>query len=441
MKRFYRHVVRYPIHIYLILLVMMIFTRLSLTYFSPSGHIRMPEWNFAYETLGRDDKFSADAAFNIRKGKPGYIFGYSPVLISLIFAGTLESVGICRTSDTASCEPRMYQMAVGIAIMGLLGLLYWCIPQNRDRILALALYGTFLLGVPMNKAIEAGNIDLLASLFLGISMVLLQRVLEKKGNTVIASLCLGLTIGFLANIKAFIILFAIVPLMLNLANPVLWISFILGFIGSTLWPYMYGVHSGIFDVFFAAQGFVKDYAGGLSLHPVTQINYGNNAMFPYVSNVLSWIHSGKLAPSMHSVVTMVVGTIVAGLLYIKPLHDEGFLTKSAVLYFKKHLSVFFTFSFSLVLYTIAYMVITTLMTWSYDYRMLYSLPLLFFFIASPGNAKTKLLLHLCILFFLIKCLWIPKDRFMTLFLYIHMYYLMRTSLALWKHRQMPRRFV
>ena len=441
MKRFYSYLVKYPIHVYLIVLFIMICTRLSLTYFSPSGHIRMPEWNFAFETLGRDDKFSAEAAFKIRAHKPGYIFGYAPVLISLVSAEVLESVGVCRASSPAACEPRMFQIAIIIAVIGLFGLLYFSIPREQDRTLALILYGIFLLGVPMNKAIESGNIDLLASLTIGIAMVLLRAIIDKKGNTLIASIFMGLLIGFAANIKAFIILLGAVPLVLSLNNPTALISFVIGFSATALWPHLYGIQSGIFDIFFAAAGFVKDYGVGLSLHPVTQINYGNNALFPYVSNVLSWIHLSKLAPRIHSGLTAIVGAIAMVILYIKPFYDEKLFTRKAIAYCKKHLSVFSAFSFSLVLFTLAYMAISTLMTWSYDYRMLYSLPLLFLLIATPGTNKTKLLLHLSILFFLIKCLWIPKDRFMTLFLYIHMYFLLRTSVSLWKHRQMPHRFV
>jgi len=281
-------------------LILMIVTRLGNTYFSPNGRLRAPEMNFASGTLGHDNDFSV-AAWNILShGKTPFIFGYGSVL--------LAAAGIS------------YRIIVGLSLIGLFVLLLLSVKEKRVRIPALIIFGIFLLGVPANKAIEAGNADLFLSVLFGAILLLLRNRLQNTRHSYLRSTVLGILLGFVLNVKGFLVLFVLAALLFSGWDIPLIIWFILSFAATALWPWFYGVKSRIFDVFFAAAGLTQIDMPTM----LTQLHYGNNALLPYVSNIVFAWDQGKIATNLHRIYTIAGAGVLALFIYVKPLFDEKF---------------------------------------------------------------------------------------------------------------------
>ncbi len=353
------------------LLILMIGTRLAGIYTSPKDVLG---WDFV--------NYAVTPWYQILHGQTPIVFGWSSVL--------LAAAGL------------RYQSMVAVSILGLLVLLFLFIQQKDTRILALLFFGIFLLGVPMNKAIEAGNPDMFLSVLFGIILLLLQK------RTLIRSLALGILLGFFLNVKGFLLLFTLAALALSGPDIPLIVSFLISFAGFALWPSLYGIKTGVFDVFFfALRGSQWE-----SQTIFTQIHYGNNALVSYVSNILQAVAAPQILIYAGS-------AVLAAFIFIKPFFDEKIFPSIALI----RQSYLLVFSF-------CYVAMLTLTAWSYDYRILYAVPLLFCFLGKTRDRHTTRLLYLSILFLLTKSLFIPKDRIMTLFLYLHFYFLLRAAISL-----------
>jgi hypothetical protein len=360
----------------------MVGTRLAGIYVSPAGHL--PGWDF--------NDYGLTAWRALSQGKTSVIFGYGTVL--------LAAVGL------------RYQSMVAGSLIGLFILLFLCIKEKRTRIAALFFFGIFLLGVPMSKAVEAGNPDLFLSVLFGIILLMLRN--RTRTHSLISSILLGLLLGFFLNVKGFLLLFVLAALVVSGPDVAVIASFLVGFAAFSLWPWLYGVKSGIFDIFvFAVRGSQAE-----SQTMFTQIHYGNNAILPYVSNVLQSFGAPRIL--------IYIGSIMLALIiFVKPFVDEKIFL--SVHHIKRSFS---SFPFHLLIFTVCYIMMLTLTAWSYDYRILYALPLLFCFLGETRDRQTTRLLYLSIFFLLTKSLPIPKDRIMTAFLYLHFYFLLRAAISL-----------
>lgn len=376
-----------PLPVLLFFLLLTVGTRMAGTYVSPVGHV--PGWDF--------NDYGVTPWNLILRGQTPFVFGWSSVL--------LAGAGL------------RYQSMVVLSIIGLLLLLFISIKRKDVRILTLIFFGIFLLGVPMNKAIEAGNPDLYLSVLFGIILLTLRN--RTRAHSLISSILLGLLLGFFLNAKGFLILFVLAALVLSGPDIPLLVSFLVSFAAFALWPRIFGIKSGIFDMFiFAVRGSEID-----SQTIFTQVHYGNNAIVSYVSNVLQAFDRHLIPTYIHKILTYAGSVILAFLVFIKPFIDEKFI-------FTRVKRSFSSFPFHLLVFTVCYIAILTLTAWSYDYRILYSLPLLFCFLGEPRTRHTTQLLYLSVLFLLTKSLFIPKDRIMTVFLYLHFYFLLRAAVSL-----------
>lgn len=425
-------------------LFLMAGSRLFNTYFSPSGAFRAPEWNFTTSTLGRDLRvYSVQPWYEVRRGKTPYIFGYGSVLFVGAAVAAFNALGACRTMTP--CGILAYQSIVAVSVLGFLFLLFLSVREKDTRIISLLLYGTLLLGVFMSKAFEAGNPDLFLAPMLGILLLDLRRRKREGKQSTLRSVALGLFLGLYLNMKAFLLLFVALSLILS-GDVVVWIFFFVSFAANALWPWLYHVKSGPFDVFyFAIRG-----TNGDNRWLYTQVNYGNNAIFPYVSNVLQGFDKGKIPLAIRQLLTNVGGVVLFFLVLVLPWINEKTIR---IINSKKKLTTVFKQSFSsypfaLLCFTASYVVMLTLTAWSYDYRIIYALPVLFVLLEEIRDAKSRQYLYLSIIFLVIKSLFIPKDRIMTAFLYLHFYFLLRAAIAWWtvslqqrRHRKISRRFV
>lgn len=375
-----------PLTILSFFLLLMVATRLAGIYVSPVGHV--PGWDF--------NDYGVTPWNQILRGQTPFTFGYGSVLLA---AAGFRYPGMVATS-----------------IIGLFVLLFLFITDRRTRILAVLGLAIFLLGVPTTKAIEAGNPDLFLSVLLGIILLMLRK--QIRARSMARSILLGLLLGFFLNVKGFLLLFVVAALVLSQPDIPLLISFCMSFTGFALWPWLYGVKSGVWDVFiFAIRGSQLD-----AQTIFTEIHYGNNAILSYVSNVLQAFGAPRI-------LTYIGSIILAVLLCIKPFFDEKISLSVALI--KRSFS---SFPFTLLIFTFCYLIMLTATAWSYDYRILYALPLLFCFLGESRDRHTTVLLYLSILFLLTKSLPIPKDRIMTAFLYLHFYFLLRAALSLWKNK-------
>jgi hypothetical protein len=372
------------------------------------------------ENLGRDvQAYSVNAWYAVREGKIPFTVGYGSVLLAGAPVQLFESTGMCH--DALTCGDLVYVCLIVFGVSGLLWL-------NRKS--ALLFCAVFLLGVPMYRAIEAGNVDLFLSVLFGVILLIVASMQKTVKHRLSEELFLGVSLGFMLNVKAFLLPFVLISLISVPPTLALWASFAVSFSANALWPWAYGVHCGLFDVFLFARRDTLMFTKEL----YTQVNYGNNAVMPYVSNILQAFHAEKISLSFLAVATTALSAGIVLLIVVKPFFDEHVVSTMTV---KKRIKI--TYPFLLVCYVLSYIGMLTLPAWSYDYRILYGIPLIGILLTLTKNPKTLRLLYLSIVSLLIKSLWIPKDRIMTVFLYIHLYFLLRAVLSYWRDHPLDRK--
>ncbi len=431
------------LEIFCMALFVMVGTRVAATYLSANGQLRAPETNFTGTTLGWDLRsYVTDAWYTIEQGKTPATYGYGSVAIAGIIIQLFNLFHFCLPDNSTSCSVLLYQLEIVGSCLGFLLLLLGVIHDSKKRLLAFLVFITFLLGVSMNKALSSGNPDLFLSLFFGVILCILRK--KKKSPVLLAGF--GVFLGLYLNMKAFLLLIVVVTIAATGLNGLLILSFLISFAAAALWPQLFGVRAGLLDVFLLGLG-TNDAIGHWTY---LQVNYGNNAIIPYVSNVLQAFDTHKIPLVAHQVLTNILSLFLTLAVFVKPWFDQHAVSwvikkyKPLVAMIRKRTA---PFSFWLLLFTMCYFIMLTVTAWSYDYRILYSIPLIFFYLDLSNDSKTKRLLYLSIIFLLLKGLWIPKDRIMTAFLYIHFYYLIRAALSLWMNdlsllgRQKAQRFV
>lgn len=426
-------------HIHAILLcflLLMIGTKLFAYYLDSIGSVKRLELHYETQYLGRDlQQYSVLPAYQVRTGIVPYIFGYGSVLIATITTQFFELIHICPIQNAEVCGHTLFQIMSIMSILGLYILIYVTL-QKEQRYIGILLYSIFLLGVPFSKSIEAGNIDSVVFLLYGYCLLLCVSLLQRTKNAQFIAMCIGGILGLLLNIKAFFLPFVFVSLWaIRSYRPALVIA-ILSYSVCALWPWLYGVHSGLFDVFlFAVRG--SD-AFGYQLY--TQINYGNNAVVSYVSNILQAVDVGHVSTTVHILLTYSISICVFIVLFILPWWDVR-VRKVTISQLWTYIRSTKSVAFFMLLYAYATVSILTMTAWSYDYRIVYVIPVLCVLLAHIRQETTKQLLYISVLCLLIKCLWIPKDRILNIFLYAHYYFLLRAAISYWLDTVSTRTYV
>jgi hypothetical protein len=314
---------------------------------------------YVSENLGRDiQTYGINAWYAIREGNIPVVFGYGSVLITGISVQLFETSGMCH--DASSCGDLIY---ICLAALGISGLLW------HKQKLALLFCAAFALGIPVYRAIEAGNVDLFFFILFGFVLTLVEKIKQTHTHSFPKEILLGVLLGLMLNVKAFLLPFAVISLVFVRPSFALWGSFALSYCAFALWPWIFGVPAGLFDVFLFAKRdtliFTKDL--------YTQINYGNNAIMPYVSNVLKAFDEGKISLTLHVLLTTIISTCVFLFIFIKPVFDEKIIP---TIIQKKHIKI--TYPLLLVLYVLSYTGIMALPAWSYEYCMQYRSFVFFF---------------------------------------------------------------
>jgi hypothetical protein len=273
--------------------------------------------------------------------------------------------------------------------LGLMGIAWMYLRHSPSRDLGLMITAIFFLGIPMQKALDSGNIDLIVAPLLGIALYL---TLSKRHVYL-----LGIVLGILASSKATVLPFVVISLAFG--GKRVWLSFLASYTVLVLTPRAYGVPSGLFDVLVAA----KQGGDEFNLLRFTQVNYGNNALVPYVSQIVNGIIPAA-SLSLRTFVIQII-SILTALFVLSPLIYIRKLPRNPVFF-----------------YTLAYVGILLFPAWTYDYRLLYALPILY---AYMKECKTHDYLYFSILLLLLKSSWILKGRIMNIFLYISLYYLLK----------------
>lgn len=410
----------------LVLIMLLVFSKLGVTYLSPSGKLTVPETQFSANTLGRDlSAYTTLPVYEIRGGGTPFIFGYGSVFVATAAISILEQIRVCNPNDPVVCTQIVYQLFVVSSIVGLFLFVYLSVhPVHRG--IAILLYLAFILGVPMNKAIEAGNLDaILASLY-GAILYGTFRLTQGKHPSRMLMAFIGILMGVVLSTKAFFLPGILLAIWITRTYRPVIVWFTASYLLTSLWPWLYGVRAGVFDVFaFAMRG-----SDAFGSQLFTQVNYGNNAIISYVSNVLQAVDTGMLSLPTHTTLTYALSACVLFLIYILPLIQERVdirhLYKQLV---ARNANV--SVPFAILLYTYATVSMLTLTAWSYDYRIVYLVPLLAILLSLAESKRTKELLYWSIILLSIKCMWIPKDRIMNIFLYAHLYLLIRTAVSLY----------
>lgn len=413
------------------LIIFTIGTKLSVGYLDRSQLLISPERQFASPKLGRDiSAYTVQPVYDIRNGKVPFIFGYGSVTVADIAMRPLEFLHVCSINTPVTCD---YVLFVGLVIAGILGfllLIFSMANDEKSRVFMLLIFCIMLLGVPYAKAIEAGNLDMILAVIYGWILFVVITVCGQSSQKS-QSILIGMLLGLLLSTKAFFILFVGFALLMRYKDLYVYGAFIVSFAFTSLWPRIYGVPAGLFDVFrFAMRG--SD-AFGPQLY--TQINYGNNAIVSYVSNMLQMIDTGYVSLPLHVALTHIGSMLIGCFIFIQPFFAEGGIRIICKLLPKKNAVTNLglrTAGFAILICTYATVFMVLLPAWSYDYRLLYLLPVIFIILQKATKERTKELLYWSIIMLTLKSMWIPKDRLLNIFLYAHLYLLLRTSISLWK---------
>ncbi len=414
--------------ILLFLICCIVLTKLVATYTDTSRVPHFPELAFSSPLVGRDlTAYTTMPVYTIREGQVPFIFGYGSVTIADVLLHTMEALHICSMQQSMSCDYVLYIMLISCGTLGLAALIWYIVRDTKQRILAYTLYISILLGVPFSKAVEAGNLDIVLSVLYGIVLGIVLRYSGRR-IPVYASLSIGALLGVLLSTKAFFIAFVLVTAALVVPNTAFIFACIVSYTTLSLWPLVYGVHTGLFDVFaFAMRG--SD-AFGPQLY--TQINYGNNALISYISNLLQSIDTHRVSLPLHIALTHTIALAVGLLVCVHPFFAEkGIIATLRMVKQRFNTGVYPVRELAIVLYAYATALLILLPAWSYDYRLLYLFPVLLALIQYTKTARSKELLYWSVIFLLCKCMWIPKDRFMNIWLYAHIYFLLRSATAVW----------
>lgn len=248
----------------------------------------------------------------------------------------------------------------------------------------------------------------------------------------------GMFIALLIQTKLSFMPLAFIVLICS-RNPLIYVgSFTLSFLTISLLPTLFGVQFLPFQIFFAANAVLQPMENNL----FTSYTYGNN-------NIRSWIYgiSMKIIPQTNLFPTMffnVGGGLLLGFIYYLTHNKQ---CNTLWKYFKRLLSnttkvssshLLQTFSLirkdhSFFLLLTGYM-LSFLILWpamSYDYRLLYIIPYIYILLHSMNNRNSKRMLHIAIVFLLLRSLWLFHGRVINIFLIAHFYFILTSVGSNW----------
>lgn len=417
-------------------LFLIIFNRFTLTFFNASHHVATPDnYYYAGQTVGTDwIAATVTQAYRLKKGLPlppqltiGY--GYTFTILTAWSISFLEAVRICSPADHLSCQFILYNVAVTIAIAGLLALAFMLVKSQTRRATALLFLIAFLLGVPGGRGIETANLDILLSVLYGLILYLQRISLQDTKRKHIYPILIGAIAGAMLQTKLFILPIALVFLFCS-TEPITFLFSFLATMGIiTIIPAFYGLTPNPFQVVQAAQ---------LILGPITsdlykRYTYGNNNTRAMVGSVIFSINSIRSNPLLQTAFVGLGGVVLFVTILALPMLSFLQDIYNQITHISLRDRLQYPFFIALNCYAVAAIILWPGM--SYDYRFFYLIPLIYILLDTVKTAQAQQFLGVALGSLLIRSLFVLHTKVWHVFLLTFFYFFLLVCLSVWIHAQ------
>lgn len=438
-KRVCSYLSKNPVPVFIILLIIAVFSRFSVTFFTDYRALTIPEAKRAYHQIGWDwymgvirpaYRFLDKKSFEIQEENYGPAFA----VIIAPFVSLAEGNGLCDRNNRYSCSHIFYTGLVASIFVGYVWFIWRILKkQKEDACASLLFLLIFILGPPGSKGIEGGNVDILYSLMFGVIMALL---LQKKRSLFI-SVIIGIALGFLSNSKFFLIPLSLGLMYISGSMGITFLSFLVSYVGLTLCVGFYGVSYTLKNTVEASFAFYESVAGD-----------PNGMCFPcthsfsmIATHVADCLRTERCKTPQALRMIWVTSTVFFIGVFIAPCVASikrtwkryGSLWSYVVFLWRGRERMMF------LMYAFFNAGMNLIPEFSHDYRLYYSLPLCFVLLAATGDQTIRMLTYGAMVMLSIKSLWIATDiiptglfpldvRVMNIVLLIHYYMLIRAGI-------------
>jgi len=450
-----------------LLLLTMVISRFGVAFSDKSSIIVAPEKMFQVVPIGIDFFTGVlKPALRIMDGTLFYddIAVYGPALaVSIIPAiRILTNYKLCNLVDIYSCSYILYHWLLAITLSGYV-LLIWLVNREAKKEtvnIAFVYFTTFLLSFPGSFGLERGNIDIILSLLIGFLLYLSLHVNNVSQGKLffkwLLIIIIGLIAGFTSNVKIFLLLFASIAIFVSPVRLVSAFVFLVTFLGLTYLPRVFGTQAGLPELLRWSMLYIQK-APVTPFH--TTIQY-NHSLAATASLFTSCIWKQTCSNAADIIIISTVSKFLFVVTFVFPVFTLSKARRKIVyvsmLTFKKMRngipivdrilkqidSGFHNRSWIVFLFIIGDALINLVPTYSFTFRLYYSLPiLLILFKETEDNSQARKYCVFSMVFLAIKGLWIflvvnPygadlfEPRGMNFFVILHFYYAIKAGAVL-----------
>lgn len=407
------------------LLIMVLFSRFSVSYFNDTHRAVSPDINFyAGEFVGHDLTFATiDQVERLVQGLPmdlGVGYGYTFTIISAWALELFAWFNLC--TGPQDCQFVLYKWVVTISLIGMLSLAFLLIKNKRMHLSALVFLTAFLLGVPGSMGIESGNLDILLSVMFGCMLYIHRRALKEK-NRSLHTVILGVFAGLMIQTKLFVLPLVLVFLICSTRPKVFFLAFLTTVIMISIIP---GYYNAPINIFFTLQAAM--YLGD-SVNFTSGVVYGNNSTKAMAGGLIYAFQPLHTNPIIRDVLLSFLRTITFLITLLLPIVILFSKIRRRLSHISLNVRLEYSFFIVLNCYAVAAMILWPEV--SLSYRFYYLIPLLFILFDTSKNSYSKQLLGIAVSALLIRSLFLWHARILNVFLLIFFIFFLMISISLW----------
>lgn len=419
----------YPIRVLIVLAILMLMSRLSLTYVNSQRRVQAPEYLYAYETVAHDwFTTSVEPAYQIREGKtmsPNLGYGSSvPVLLAPILP--VLQTSFCKNLDQFNCGFQLYKILIPLSLFGYYAIAIISTKYPKKRDVALLFVTLYFLGLPAGRGIETGNIDIFLALFTA-SILLLIHTTTTSRRILITFIC-GVLAGFSSNAKIMLAVFLPIFTVFSHKRFFFLISAITSFSLFALLPQrLYRSPMPWNAAYIYADIALEPIATGV----YRSYPHGNNSIWAMASGVIHTLDISTQQNDSINILAIVIGTIiflVPCMIYAKQIYFQ-------LSHYKTIRKLSSRNELLVTIYTFAVVIINLVPIMAYDYRTLYLIPPIIIIWNTSQSVKTNRYIVAAMILLLLKSLWIPSGRVLNIYLYSHYLIVLIAALSFWLDRK------
>jgi hypothetical protein len=428
--------------LFVLLLMCVIFTRLARTYANHYNAVRPAERFVAHENVADDLRNGVvKCAILMMNGEKFYVFGciYGPALsvVTIPILQLAQQTGFCFQ---ASCTTPLYQLLLLLTIGGYVLFIFRITGKDSEpRIVFLVYLMLFLLGIPGSLGLERGNIDIIYSLLFGLLLMLSRiRIKSLPKSRYMVAVLIGLLLGFLTNSKLFFLPFSLIFILSAETSMLIGYIALLVFWLFMFLPKLYGAPGTLTDLLNVSFYFDKN----APFITIDSMSF-NHSFAALASLATDCIYKNIIYPMEHYKIIGILSKIFLIFTFVLP--TVTYISRKTVTNLGKTLAWIIRerrnekLRMLAIVYTLA--AINLLPSFSINYRLYYSLPVLFFlWLDTKSNASARWNLILSMIFLGFKGLWLltgiePRGmtlidvRIMNIFVLLHFFFMIKAALA------------